>query len=142
MDKIETTSMGSRRHSFVGRKGDLRVELHYADLNDGNGRQACLYLFKFNAPKDGVLVPFAGMWQFAENNALQTVVVPIARKLYGFDTQMDQIRVLDAMLDYLEDLKNHKPEPGLDKSLDQFLEECDAEDTPFFLEVGGVRLIG
>lgn len=142
MDKIETTSMGSRRHSFVGRKGDLRVELHYADLNDGNGRQACLYLFKFTAPKDGVLVPFAGMWQFAEKNALHTVVVPIARKLYGFDTQMDQIRVLDAMLDYLEDLKNHKPEPGLDKSLDQFLEECDAEDTPFFLEVGGVRLIG
>ncbi len=142
MDKIETTTMGSRRHSFVGVKGDLRVELHYADVNDGNGRQACLYLFKVNAPKDGVLVPFAGMWRFAEKDALHTVVVPVARKLYGFDTRMDQTRVLDAMLDYLEDLKNHKPEPGLDKSLDQFLEECEKEDTPFFLEVGGVRVIG
>jgi hypothetical protein len=44
-------------------------------------------------------------------------------------------------MDYLEDLKNHKPEPGLDTSLDDFLESCEEEAGEFFLEVGGVRVI-
>lgn len=143
MDKhIETTSMGTRRHSYIGKKADLRVELHYCDLNDGNERQACLYLYHFLKPKGGVLVPFTGMWQFAERNRIEQVVRPIAKQLFGFVTQQDEHKVLDAMLDYMEDLKNHKPEPGLDKSLDEFLEECENEGNDFFFEVGGQKVIG
>lgn len=142
MERIETTPVGSRRHHFVGVKGDLRVELHYADVNDSHGRQACLYLFHVNRPKDGVLVPFAGMWRYAEHRALDQVVRPIAKKLYPFTTRDDEFRVLDAMLDYLQDLKDHKPEPGQDKSLDDFLAECEREDAPFFLEINGERVIG
>jgi hypothetical protein len=140
MDKIETTQMGSRRHSFVGVKGDLRVELHYASIGGGE-RQACLYLFKVSDPKNGVLVPFDSMWQYAQRDAIDKVVKPLAAKLYGFVTRMDEFRVLDAVMDYLEDLKNHKPEPGLDTSLDDFLESCEEEAGEFFLEVGGVRVI-
>lgn len=142
MDKIETTPVGSRRHSFVGVKGDLRVELHYSDVGDGHGRQACLYLFQIQKPKDGVLIPFAGMWQYAERNALDKVVKPLAAKIYGFVSRQDEFRVLDAILDYLQDLKDHRPETGMDKTLDEFLEECDAADAPFFLEIGGQRVIG
>ena len=142
MDKIETTPAGSRRHSFVGVKGDLRVELHYADVHDGNGRQACLYLFHAHRPKDGVLIPFAGMWRYAERDALDKVVKPVAAKIYPFVTRQDEFRVLDAILDYLQDLKDHRPETGMDKTLDEFLEECDREDSPFFLEIDGQRVIG
>jgi hypothetical protein len=160
VDQIETTPVGSRRHNFVGVKGDLRVELHYADVNDGNGRQACLYIFRQRDPKGGVLVPFSGLWvyrdeadglrRFLRGRELDTVASAatierssrmLAKHLYGFVTRQDETRVLDAIMDYAEDLKNHKPEPGQDKTLDQFLEECDREDMPFFLEVGGVRLI-
>ena len=160
MDQLETTPVGSRRHNFVGVKGDLRVELHYADVNDGHGRQACLYVFRQRDPKGGVLVPFAGLWRYREeadgltrylrgrelDAAASAEVIQLnsrllAKHLYGFVTKQDEIRVLDAIMDYAEDLKNHKPEPGTDKSLDEFLEECEREDAPFFLEIGGRRVI-
>lgn len=142
MQQIETTPAGSRRHHYVGKKGDLRVELHYADLNTGHGRQACLYVFHVLRAKDGVLIPFSDMWRYAERNALDRVVRPVAQKLYPFTTRDDEFRVLDAVLDYLQDLKDHKPEPGEDKSLDDFLAECDEADAPFFLEINGERVIG
>lgn len=160
MDQIETTPAGSRRHNFVGVKGDLRIELHYADVKDGHGRQACLYVFRHRDPKGGVLVPFSGLWVYREEadglarylrgRELDTTATAavmerssrrLAAHLYGIATKQDEIRVLDAIMDYAEDLKNHKPEPGQDKTLDQFLEECDRDDTPFFLEVGGVRIL-
>lgn len=142
MHLMTTSSGDTRRHSHVGSKGDLRVELHFADVKDGRGEQACLYIFQFSRPNDGVLVPFAGMWHFAERNAIHQVVRPLAAKLYPFTTQQDEFRVLDAVLDYLQDLKDHPPQVGQDKTLDQFLEECDREDSPFFLEVNGERVIG
>ena len=142
MHSMTTSAGASRRHSHVGVKGDLRVELHFADVRDGRGVQACLYLFAMLRPNDGVLVPFANMWQYAERNALDKVVRPLAGKLYPFTTKNDEYRVLDAILDYLQDLKDHPPEPGEDKTLDQFLEECDREDSPFFLEINGERVIG
>lgn len=154
MDQIETTAMGTRRHSFVGVKGDLRVELHYADVRDGAGRQACLYLFRARAPKDGVLVPFGELWRYRDEAGRRSMDVDasaevigrsakaLSAQLYGVSTRTTEFRVLDAIMDYAEDLKNHRPEPGLDKTLDQFLEECDREDLGFFVEVGGKRVIG
>lgn len=136
------TADESRRHSFVGVKGDLRVELHYADVHDGAGWQGCLYIARKRAPQDGVLVPFAGMWRYAQADAIDKIVKPLAAKLYSFVTQQDEFRVLDAVLDYLEDLKNHPPEPGTDKSLDEFLAECEEADSPFFFEINGERVLG
>jgi hypothetical protein len=126
------------RHSYIGKKGDLRCELWYADVKDGMGRQACLYVYKFNAPKDGLLLPFGGMWQFAQKGAIDGIVRRVAKHLFPFVTRQDEFRTLDLILDYLEDLKNHKPEPGQDKGLDEFLQECDDEGLEFFLtdEVG------
>jgi hypothetical protein len=132
----ETHAQQEKRHTFVGVKGDLRVELHYVDVHDGEGVQACLYLFKFNAPKDGVYIPFNGMWVYAQRGAIDTVVRPVAKKLYGFVQRQDEYRVLDAIFDYLEDLKNHKPPPGRDRGIDEFLQECDDEGLEFFVEDG------
>lgn len=161
MDKIETTHMGTRRHSFVGKKGDLRVELHYVDLthirrHEHCGREAALYVFKERAPKNGVLLPMCQMWAYlpremgkkpsvdaiAMGNRVSANAKAMALALYGVESQSDEFRVLDLLCDYLEDLKNHKPETGLDKTLDEFLAECDEEDTPFFFEVNGERIVG
>lgn len=146
----ERTSMGTIRHGFVGVKGDLRVELHYADLKDGQGDQACLYVFRFRDPKGGVLVPFTRMWMFdirfgqadIDEDKLARVCMALANQLYGFATKQDQHRVLDAVVDYMDELKDHKPPPGMDKTLDQFLEECEREDLGFYFEVNGERVYG
>lgn len=160
MDKIETTSMGTRRHSFVGVKGDLRCELHYVDLTShprhaNCGREACLYVYKARNPKGGVLLPMCQMWEFtprelgqrptvdaiAMGNRVSRNAKNMAMALYGIENKADEFRVLDLLCDYLEELKNHKPETGLDKTLDEFLEECDREDMPFFFEVNGERIL-
>lgn len=166
MDKIETTHAGSRRHSFIGVKGDLRVELHYIDLATTSmalavrhahcGREACLYVFKVSAPKNGVLVPMCQMWEFLpreigkkaslDDRAMAERVARnargVAKQLYGVATQSDEFRVLDVMVDYLEDLKNHPPETGMDKTLDEFLAEVheDTEGGEFFFEINGERV--
>jgi len=154
MDKIETTPVGSRRHSYVGRKGDLRVELHYADPHKDCGREACLYVYRAVAPTRGVLLPFCQMWQFdtrqfgflsrqAKLDEARTVqaAVGIANHLYGFATQSDWMRVLDVMCDYMQDLKDHKPETGLDQTMDEWLAALDAEGLEFFMEVNGERVV-
>lgn len=154
MDKIETTPVGSRRHSYVGRKGDLRVELHYADPHQHCGREACLYVYRAIAPTRGVLLPFCQMWQFdprpfalkskssrLDESRTTEAAIRIANQLYGFATQQDWFRVLDVMVDYMEDLKNHKPETGIDSTLDEWLAALDAEGFEFFMEVNGERVI-
>lgn len=154
MDKIETTPVGSRRHSYVGRKGDLRVELHYADPHKHCGREACLYVYRAVAPTRGVLLPFCQMWQFdprpfalrsysAKLDQERTVqaAIGISNQLYGLATQSDWMRVLDVMCDYMEDLKNHKPETGLDQTMDEWLAALDAEGLEFFMEVNGTRVV-
>ncbi len=154
MDKIETTPVGSRRHSYVGRKGDLRVELHYADPHKHCGREACLYIYRAIAPTRGVLLPFCQMWQFdprpfalkSKQAVLDQKKVAFAAKkmalaLYGIENQSDEHRVLDVMCDFFEDFKNHKPETGVDFTLDEWLAALDAEGMEFFMEVNGERVI-
>lgn len=131
------------RHSHVGSKGDLRVELHYGDFHTGHGRQAALYLFRFDKPTEGVFVPLSSMWMYAEKESLHLMVPPLARQLYGFVTQMDQVRVLDAVLDYLDDLRKSPPEPGFlrDRSLEAFIKSCEDEGLEFFAEKNGKRIV-
>lgn len=154
MQNIDTTPLGSRRHHYVGRKGDLRVELHYADPHrDTCGREACLYVFRAREPKAGALIPFCQMWQFdpraisaragtVDADRLAAVVKKLVRHLYGIETQSDEHRILDVMCDYMDDLKDHPPEAGLDRTLDEFLADCDDEGLEFFVEVNGKRIIG
>lgn len=166
MDQTDTTPAGSRRHSFVGMKGDLRCELHYCDLATTSprlaamhaycGREACLYVYKARAPRQGVLLPMCQMWEFTprtlgkrpsvDEAATAARVARNARNmalaLYGIESQPDEFRVLDLLCDFIEELKNHPPETGLDKTLDDFLAECDDDGMEFFVEINGERVIG
>lgn len=131
------------RHSDVGKKGDLTVELHYGDFQTGHGRQAALYIWRAKQ-SEGVFIPLSAMWQYAEHDALNVMVKPLAKKLYGFVTKQDEIRLLDAALDYLEDLRKSPPDPELfkDRSLNAFLESCADEGLDFFVDVNNERVVG
>lgn len=145
MDAPLTPGMGlaaeaiTTRHSHVGQKGDITVELHYGDFDTGHGRQAALYLYRRGRDTEGVYVPLSMMWQFAERDALHVMIPPMAEKVFGFVTWQDQFRLLDAILDYLEDLRKSPPDPSLfkDRSLNAFLESCAAEGVGFEVRKGG-----
>jgi hypothetical protein len=133
------------RHSHVGKKGDLTVELHYGDFDTGHGRQAALYIWRNRGDeKAGVFVPLSSLWMFVQKEALHQMVPPLAEQLYSFVTHFDQIRVLDAIMDYLGDLQKSPPDPQLfkDKSLEAFQESCAQEGLEFFVDVAGKRVVG
>lgn len=129
------------KHGWVGKKGDLTIELHYGDFDTGHGRQAALYLFRADESK-GVFVPLSTLWMYTEREALHVMIPPLAAQLYGFVTQQDQVRVLDAVLEYFEDLQKSPPDPLLfkDRSLDAFRESCAQEGLEVFVDVNGKRL--
>lgn len=129
----------TERHSHVGRKGDLTVELHFGDFDTGHGRQAALVLVRPGRAQ--ACIPFNTLWQYCERNALQVMVPPLTEQLYGFVTKMDSFRVMDAILDFLDDLRQAPPDPQQfrDMSLDSFLESCVQEGLDFFVEYGGKR---
>ncbi|MEO7198593.1 MAG: hypothetical protein ABIY56_00065 [Dokdonella sp.] len=130
-------------HKHLGVKGDLTVQLHYGDFDTGHGRQAALYIFRAHADK-GVYVPLSAMWQYLERAALHILIPVLAEQLYTVVTKFDQIRVMDAVMDYLDDLRKSPPDPlqFKDKSLDKFLEGCEDEGLNFFVDVRGKRIIG
>jgi hypothetical protein len=127
------------RHGHVGQKGDLTVELHYGDFDTGHGRQAALYVYSRNRQADGAFIPLSMMWQFAEREALHMMIPPMAERVFGFVTKQDQFRLLDAILDYLDDLRKSPPDPNLfkDRSLKAFLQSCADEGLDFEVRMGG-----
>lgn len=132
------------RHSLVGKKGDLSVELHYGDFGTGHGRQAALYICRTHrGGSNGVYIPLSTMWMYLQRESLDVMIPPLAKHLYGFVTHMDQIRVLDAVVDYLDDLRKSPPDPNLwkDKDLDSFRESCAEEGLDFFVDVNGTRIL-
>lgn len=139
----EATDGVTTRHSHVGQKGDLTVELHYGDFQTGHKRQAALYLWRRGHEKDGCFIPLSDMWMYAEKDAFHVMIPPLARHLYSFDTQMDHVRVLDTILEYLDDLRKSPPDPNLfkDRSLDAFLQSCEDEGLEFFATVNGKRVV-
>ncbi|WP_333676757.1 hypothetical protein [Dyella sp.] len=127
----------------VGKKGDLRVELHYGDFKTGHGRQAALCLYKQDKPQAQYFVPLSEMWMYDHGESLAIMAPEIAKRLYGFVTKDDCYRVLDAVLDYLDDLRKSPPEPEFLKcsTLNAFLQSCDDEGLEFFAEKNGKRII-
>jgi hypothetical protein len=132
----------TERHSHVGRKGDLVIELHTGDFGQPHGRCPALFIYHLQ-PERGCYVLLPEMWKFAEKDALHTLIPPIAERLYGFVTRDDLVRILDAILDYLDDLRKAPPAPKFKhKSLDEFMESCAAEGLDFFVDVNGSRKVG
>lgn len=131
------------RHSHVGRKGDLVIELHYGNFNTGRRREAAFFIHQLNRPNNGVFVPIGDMWAYAQNDALHKIIPPLAEQVFAFVTKDDCYRLLDAILDYMQDLQKSRPDPNLfkDRSLDAFLESCAQEGLEFFTQIGGKKVV-
>lgn len=140
---VQAAEQTTIRHSYVGRKGDLTVELHYGDFGTGHGRQAALYLW-CRDEKAGVFVPLSSLWMYTVAGKQYDMVKPLAAQLYSFVTRMDETRVLDAVNEYFEDLQKSPPDPDLfrDRSLSAFQESCAKEGLEFFVDVKGKRVVG
>lgn len=143
LDHRQDAQRATTRHSFIGAKGDLLVELHYGDFKTGHGRQAALKIFSRRLQENAVYVPLSELWKFTEAAAMHVLVPILAKQIYGFVTKDDQFRVLDAIVDYLEELRKSPPDPALrDRSLNRFLESCADEGVDFFVDVNGKRVVG
>ena len=127
------------RETHVGRKGDLTVSLVYAQVDRNNEREACMKLEHPSGRR--ALIPMTGMWRWNEPQFMAELAGRTAKHLYQFVTAYDCHRVLDAVLDFIEDLKNHPPEPGQDRTMDQFLEDCDRDGLQFWVEYNGERKV-
>lgn len=143
-DKAKT-----QRHSHLGVKGDLTVELHYGDFDDSRGRQAALYLWRRGRESQGIFVPLATMWMYGHTTldqakAFEQLIPSLADHLYhGVVTKSDMVRVMDSILDYLGELRRSPPPPYMrkDRSLEEFLAGCEEEGLEFQIKVDGKRVL-
>lgn len=138
----------SRKHTLLGRRGDLTVELHYGDFGTGAGHEAALYLWRNRGgSNEGVYIPLSSMWMYVEgrsgnfNDSFDRMIPPLCERLYGIITRSGLMNVMDAIIDYLDDLRKSPPDSEFmrDRSLKSFLSECDKEELQLFVEVGGKR---
>lgn len=136
------------RHSALGRKGDLTVELHYGDFDTGHGREAALYLHRRGHSSKGVYIPLSMMWQFGSTTndqaaAMMQIVPGLTEQLYGVVLRDDMTRVMDAVLDYLTDLQASPPDPKQfeDRSLDALLQQAESDGLQLQVRINGDRVI-
>lgn len=143
-----STEATSKRHALLGHKGDLTIELHYGDFKTGAGHEAALYLWRTRAgSKEGVYVPLSCLWMYVEgkggnfNDSFHVMIPPLCERLYGMVTKSGLMNIMDAIIEYLDDLRKSKPDPEFmrDRTLKSFLNECDKEEVEFWVEVGGKR---
>ena len=134
------SAASSPEQKYVGRVGDLEVSLVNAVVMKEREAEACMMLRHVNRPTE-VLVPMSTGWQWIEPDKMTELAGAVAAKLYPFMTRDDVHRVLDAVLLFMEDMLRHPPPKGEDRTLDNFLEDCDREGLSFFVEVEGDRQV-
>lgn len=139
MPTLTALKLAHKRTTYVGRKGDLTCWL--TDMEIGaRKREPCLLLANKTSPLERhVYVPLNHLWllvdpdipddtaQTLHNRTMQQrAVLDMTERLYGFVTQQDTFRVLDALFDFAEDLKNAKPPQGY--TLGQWLQALAEDD--------------
>lgn len=137
------------RHSVLGTRGDLVVELHYGDFGTGAGREAALCIFRKRDSERSapVYVPLSCLWMYVEgkqgqfNDSFAVMIPELCHRLYGQVTKSDAFRVMDAIIDFLDDLRKSPPDTAVfaDETLKSFLTELNDNDLEFWMEVGGKR---
>jgi len=109
------------RITDTGRKGDLRIGFGFERQPPRGEAEACMYLYAVRSPRQVACIPIRQMWMFdtrteadrdkaGEYKALEHART-VAKAVY--DTQnpseMDVHRCLNAIEDFMTDLKNMPP---------------------------------
>ena len=106
----------SARITDTGRKGDLRVGFGFERIQ-GNP-QACMYLYAARSPRQVAMIPLRLMYLFDERDRNPITKEPecmpkvrqAAEAIYGAPPTTSEVtRVLDAITDFMTDLKNMPP---------------------------------
>lgn len=109
MPTLNQLRLDLTRTTYVGRKGDLTAWLTDIDL-PARKRQPALLLANAANPKERhVHVLLNELWVVLEHHHNREIILQMAERLYGFVTQQNVFRILDALFDFAEDLKNAKP---------------------------------
>lgn len=105
---VHELGLASKNFRYIGRKGDLVAFLAQFPLSADDRREhPVLLLANARTPRERrIMFPLRQLWQVVEPRALADVAIPLAQHLYGFVTRDDAFRVLDALLEFAEDLKN------------------------------------
>lgn len=110
------------RSTYVGRKGDLIATITDVEVTTWK-RVPMLVLAHRNDPVNRqVMIPMESLWlllspeipddlraTLANRERQRQAILALAERLFGFATRFDCERVLDALFDFAEDLKNAKP---------------------------------
>ncbi len=106
----------SARITDTGRKGDLRIAFGF-ERHDGQP-QPCMYLHSVRSPRQVAVVPLRLMYLLDERDRHPITKEPLclprveelAAAVYGgVPTKVEIYRVLDAVTDFMTDLKNMPP---------------------------------
>ena len=106
LPSVHALGLALRNYRAIGRKGDLVAFLTEMKIEAGGKVEPVLMLANSRAPRERqVAFPLKQLWLIREDNILR-IVSDLAKHLYGFVTKNDEYRVLDALLEFGEDLKN------------------------------------
>jgi len=99
---------------YVGTKGDLIVSITHHATIPGRSPEPCMVLATKRNPIGKVaMIPLSHLFLMLEPKAMATMGRQIAENLYGVSTKSDCFRVMDALIDFAEDLKNAPPHADL-----------------------------
>jgi hypothetical protein len=116
-------SVGLRNYSQVGKVGDLIAILTQAKFDATGKTEPCLVIAAAQNPRERhVFIPLSQMWRMVEPRQNVLMARALCEKLYGFVTRFDAMRVVDALYEFAEDLKNAPPPREMTSQ--EFLQAC------------------
>lgn len=101
---------GRKNWRWIGAKGDLAAFLTQLQVTPGRNEEPTLCLANKANPRDRhVYIPLSHLWMMVEPNAMRDAAPQLCERLYGVVTKDGCFRILDAVFDFAEDLKNAPP---------------------------------
>lgn len=95
---------------WIGAKGDLAAFLTQLQITPGRNEEPVLMLANKSNPRERhVYIPLSQLWMMVEPNAMRVAAPQLCERLYGVVTKDGCFRILDAVYDFAEDLKNAPP---------------------------------
>lgn len=135
MPAFTALKLGTKRTSYVGTKGDLTCFVSDVDLPARKKEPAMLLVAKTDPQNRHVYVLLSELWKLCDPDtpgavrAQKAAIVGMCERLYGFVSRQDCYRVLDAIYDFAQDLKDAKPPRGY--SFGEWLQALAEDDMAF-----------
>lgn len=130
---VVAMAVGLRNYSHVGKVGDLIGILTQAKFDATGKTEPCLVIAAASNPRERhVFIPMSQMWRMVDPHQNAMMARALAEKLYGFTTKFDAMRVVDALYEFAEDLKNAPPPREMTSQ--EFMQACADDGFTFTLD--------